>query len=394
MALTEMHLRNAKPSEKPYKMQDDGGLYLDVAPSGTKSWRLRCWQQGKEKRVTLGRYPQMSLKEARLERDRIKNALLLNEDPFIENNNKDEPSLTFEKVVREWWERHKLGLRSTKNIQTMEHRIEAYVLSQFRGRHPADIIPREILNVLRGLESRGTIETAHRVFDLYRQIFKYAFLLGHIERNPIMDLRGALSPRKPIHHASVTKPAAIADLICSIHSYKGYFVRMAMLFSAYTFGRPGEVRHAEWIEFDMSAEEWRIPKEKMKAHRPHVVPLSMQVLTLLRDMQQWTGHGQYVFPNRNTPSGSNCMSENTVNKALRIMGYDQSTMTAHGFRSMASTILNEQGTWSRDAIERQLAHVEGNHIRAAYNYAEYLPERRKMMQWWADYLDELKESKK
>jgi integrase len=224
------------------------------------------------------------------------------------------------------------------------------------------------------------------VIQICGQVFRYAIACEHCEYDPTQPIRGPLEPVRPGHFASVTRPADVGQLLRSVDAYPHPVVRHAMQFSALVFLRPGEVRHTEWTEID--GDELRIPGEKMKMKRPHIVPLARQTVELLQKMKQLTGHGKYVFPSNRSPKGDRPMSENTVLVALRSMGYEKDQMTAHGFRSMASTLLNENG-FNRDWIERQLAHVEGNGVRAAYNYAEYLPERRKMMQWWADYLDGL-----
>ena len=235
------------------------------------------------------------------------------------------------------------------------------------------------------------MDTAHRAHQNCGQVFRYAVATGRAERDPCGDLRGALPPVREKHHASLTDPKAIGGLLRAIDGYKGAFVtKAAMNLAPLVFVRPGELRQAEWAEFNLDAAEWRIPGEKMKMRDPHIVPLSVQAVAILRELHPLTGRGRYVFPSARTPSGGRCMSENAVLAALRRLGYGKDDMTGHGFRSMASTLLNEQG-WHRDAIERQLAHAERNAVRAAHNYAEHLPERRKMMQAWADYLDGLKQ---
>jgi integrase len=244
--------------------------------------------------------------------------------------------------------------------------------------------------VLRRIENRGAIETAHRIHQICGQVFRYAIATGKAERDVSSDLRGALPPTRKRHHATIVEPKKIAELLKAIQSYEGYFVtKCALQLAPLFFVRPGELRKAEWSEFNFETAEWRIPAEKMKMRATHIVPLSAQAILILRELETLTGNSQYVFPSIRTLRRP--MSDNTVLGALRRLGYSKDEMTGHGFRSMASTLLNEQG-WNRDAIERQLAHAERNNIRAAYNYAEYLPERRKMMQHWADYLDTLTNS--
>lgn len=240
---------------------------------------------------------------------------------------------------------------------------------------------------MRRIESRGVLETAHRVLQQCGQVFRYAVATGRAERDPSTDLKGALPPVKVKHHASIVEPKLIGELLRAISRYSGSFITASALrFAPLVFARPGELRRAEWTEFDLDKAEWRIPASKMKMASTHIVPLSKQAMAIVEALKPVTGSGKYLFPSIRTATRP--MSENTINAALRRLGYSGDEMTGHGFRSMASTLLNEQG-WNRDAIERQLAHSERDGVRAAYNYAEYLPERREMMQAWADYLDEL-----
>jgi integrase len=250
-----------------------------------------------------------------------------------------------------------------------------------------DLKTKDMLSLAHRIEAKGTIETTRRVLQICSQVFRYAIACEYCEYDPTQNTRGALVTAKPGHFASLTHPADVALLLRSIDAYPQTIVRYAMQFSALTFCRPGEVRHAEWSEIDKN--EWHIPEGKMKMKRPHIVPLATQTLALLDEIRLLTGHGQYVFPSSRAPNGDRPISDATVLVALRSMGYTKEQMTPHGFRHMASTLLNENG-FNRDWIERQLAHVEGNSVRAAYNYAEYLPERRQMMQWFADYLDRLR----
>jgi integrase len=251
-----------------------------------------------------------------------------------------------------------------------------------------DITPYVLLTTLRRIESRGALETAHRALQNCSQVFRYAVATGRAERDPSGDLRGALPPAKGRHHASITDPIAIGELMRLLEGYQGSFVtKCALQLAPLLFVRPGELRRAEWSEINLEKAEWRIPGEKMKMGAVHIVPLSVQAVQILRELKALTGDRKYVFPGVRTPTRP--MSENTVNAALRRLGYAKEELTGHGFRSMASTLLNEHG-WNRDAIERQLAHAERDSVRAAYNYAEHLVERRKMMQEWADYLDSLK----
>ncbi len=267
----------------------------------------------------------------------------------------------------------------------------AEILREHSDSLVAEVTAPELLSALHRVEKRGAIETAHRILQICSQVFRYAIATGRAERNVSVDLIGALAPVKKRHHASITDPVEVGKLLRIIDGYEGFFVtKCALQLAPLFFVRPGELRHAEWSEFDFEKAEWRIPAEKMKMREQHIVPLSTQAITILQELKALTGDGKYVFPS--IRSSKRPMSENTVLGALRRLGYTADEMTGHGFRSLASTLLNEN-SWNRDAIERQLAHAERNNIRAAYNYAEYLPERRKMMQWWADYLDELKNAK-
>jgi integrase len=252
-------------------------------------------------------------------------------------------------------------------------------------RHINEITAPELLTVLRRVENRGALETAHRINQICGQVFRYAIATGRAERDISADLKGALPPTRVKHHASITEPKQVGELMRAINSYSGSFTTaIALKLSAILFVRPGELRQAEWSEIDFENKEWRIPAEKMKMRELHIVPLCKQAISLLEELRPLTGRAKYLFPSVRTDTRP--MSNNTINASLRRLGYTKEQMTAHGFRSMASTILNEQG-WNRDAIERQLAHSEKDGVRAAYNYAQYLPERKKMMQAWADYLD-------
>lgn len=387
--LTERAIRSIKPADKPRRLFDAGGLYLEVAASGGKWWRLKYRFDNKEKRLSLGVFPRVSLKEARCKRDNVRRMLDNGKDPGVvrkaEKAARNELNAdSFEAIAREWLKKFSPNWaksHASKIIRRLENDVFPYV-----GNRPIrQLAAPELLTVARRIESRGALETAHRALQNCGQVFRYAVATGRAERNPVADLRGALPPPKEKHHASLTDPKAVGALMRAVHGYQGHNVtRCALKLAPLTFVRPGELRRAEWAEIDLEKAEWRIPSEKMKSRVPHVVPLSRQAVDVLRELQPLTGTGRYLFPGLR--SAARPMSENTVNGALRRLGYGREEMTGHGFRSMASTILNEQG-WNRDAIERQLAHGERDAVRAAYNYAEHLPERRKMMQSWADYLD-------
>ncbi|NJD05586.1 MAG: DUF4102 domain-containing protein [Methylococcaceae bacterium] len=393
MPLTDTAIRNAKPGEKPVKLADEKGLFLLIVPAGGKWWRLKYRFGGKEKLLSLGTYPEVGLKDARDKRDDARKQLAQGIDPGETRKAmkaaQSADADTFEVVAREWHTKFS-PTWTAEHAERILSRFQRDVFPWIGGRPIREITAPDLLTVLRRIESRGALDTAHRAHQNCGQVFRYAVATGRAERDPTGDLRGALPPAKDKHHASITDPQAIGDLLRAIEGYQGSFVtKSAMQLAPLVFVRPGELRSAEWSEIDMDKSEWRIPAEKMKMRDPHIVPLSVQAVAILREIRPLTGRGRYVFPSARTPNGDRCMSENAVLAALRRMGYAKDEMTGHGFRSMASTLLNEQG-WHRDAIERQLAHAERNAVRAAYNYAEHLPERRRMMQAWADYLHGLK----
>jgi len=392
MALTDKTIRAVKHGHKPVRLFDSGGLYLEVAPNGGKWWRLKYRFTGKEKRLSLGVYPHISLKQARDRRDDAKKLLANGVDPS-EQRKATKAAVTeraansFEAVAREWFasfSKKWVKGHSDKILRRLEHNVYPHI----GGRPIAEITSKEMLSVLRKVEDRGAIETAHRTKQNCSQVFRYAVATGRADRDPTVELRGALAPAKERHHPSITEPKAIGALLRAIDGYEGSMVtQCALKLAPLTFVRPGELRRAEWSEFNLDKAEWRIPAARMKMREQHIVPLSKQAVAALAALHPLTGSGSYVFPGART--NGRPMSENTVNAALRRLGYSKDQMTGHGFRSMASTHLNEQG-WHRDAIERQLAHAERDDVRAAYNFAEHLPERRKMMQAWADYLDGLR----
>lgn len=394
MALTDTAVRQAKPTAKARKLYDRGGLYCLVTPTGNKWWRLKFRIGGVEKLLSLGVYPAVGLQKARERRDAARRLLADGIDPSAQRKAdrtaQTEAEMrehdTFEAVAREWFEKYSPSW-APSHAETVIRRLERDVFAWVGNRPIAEITATELLEILRRIESRGALETAHRVKQIVGQVFRYAVATGRAGRDPTADLRGALPPVREKHHAALTKPADAAGLMRAIQSYKGSFiVRCAMRFTALTFCRPGEIRKAEWKEIDSENHLWRIGAERMKMRREHLVPLSRQALEVLRELHPLTGSGRFIFPGR-TPARP--MSENAITAALRRMGYERSEATAHGFRTTASTLLNEMGTWSADAIERQLAHAERDEIRGAYNRAEHLDERRRMMQAWADYLDNL-----
>jgi integrase len=393
MALTDTALRQAKPTSRTRKLFDGGGLYLLIAPTGGKWWRLKYRFGGKEKLLSLGTYPGVGLREARERRESARRLLRSGIDPSEQRKTQKTAQKiaeacqlnTFEIVARDWFGKYSAPWASS-HAETVLRRLERDVFPWLARRPISEITAAELLTALRRIESRGALETAHRVKQIIGQVFRYAVATGVASRDLTADLRGALPPVRESHHAALTNPAEVAGLVRAIQAYSGSFiVRSALLFSAYTFGRPGEIRAAEWREIDFEHGVWRIGAERMKMRREHLVPLARQVVELLREIHPLTGGSRYIFTGR---TAARCLSENALTAALRRMGFERTEMTAHGFRTTASTLLNEQG-WNRDAIERQLAHAERDEVRAAYNRAEHLGERRKMMQFWADYLDSL-----
>lgn len=397
MALTDTAIRKASPREKAVRLFDERGLYLEVAPSGGKLWRWKYRIGGKEKRLALGAYPDVSLKAAREKRDGARQALAAGIDP---GDAKKAQKLamagadSFEAVAREWHAKFSPSWAPDHATRILR-RLEVDVFPWIGKRGIGTIKAPDVLSLLRRIEHRGALQTAHRAMQNCGQVFRYAVATGRAERDSTADLRGALPPVREEHHASITDPKQIGALLRALSAYRGSFVtQCALRLAPLVFVRPGELRKAEWQEFDLDAAEWRIPGERMKMKEVHIVPLSEQAVVILREIEPLTGRGipakpdapRYVFPgarDRTRP-----MSEGAVLAALRRIGYTGKEMTGHGFRSMASTRLHEMG-WTSEVIERQLAHAERNKVKAAYNYAEHLPERRKMMQAWADYLDSL-----
>lgn len=389
MPLTDTAVRNAKPGPKPVKMYDESGLFLLLQPNGGKWWRFKYRFGGKEKLLSFGTYPEVSLKDAREKRDQARKQIAAEIDPGEHRKahkvaKQDRAANSFEVIAREWFGKYSPNWAPTHSDKIIR-RFEKDIFPWLGGRPIAEITAPELLTVVRRIEDRGALETAHRALQNCGQVFRYAVATGRAERDPSGDLRGALPPPKEKHHASITDPKAIGELLRAIEGYQGSpITKYALKLAPLLFVRPGELRKAEWSELNLDGAEWRIPAARMKMREQHIVPLSTQAIEILKELQPLTGAGQYVFPGART--NGRPMSENTINAALRRLGFSSDEMTGHGFRSMASTHLNEQG-WNRDAIERQLAHAERNAIRAAYNYAEHLPERKRMMQHWADYLD-------
>ncbi|MCC7082356.1 MAG: tyrosine-type recombinase/integrase [Burkholderiales bacterium] len=392
MPLTDIAIRSAKPQARTVRLFDGGGLYLEVSPAGGKWWRWKYRFDGKEKRLSFGVYPDVSLKSARDRRDDARKLLANDVDPgeqrkAIKSAKGDRAANSFEVIAREWFAKFSPSWAANHSSKILR-RLERDIFPWIGARPIAEIAASELLSALRRIEGRGAIETAHRASQNCGQVFRYAVATGRAERDPTGDLRGALAPTRETHLASIVEPKAIGELLRAIDGYEGSLVtKCALRLAPLVFVRPGELRRAEWTEFDLDGAEWHIPAARMKMREQHIVPLSTQAVEVMRELKPLTGQGRYVFPGART--NGRPMSENTVNAALRRLGYASDQMTGHGFRSMASTRLNEQG-WHRDAIERQLAHAERDAVRAAYNFAEHLPERKRMMQSWADYLDTLR----
>jgi len=388
--LTDVKVKNAKPREKPHKLSDERGLYLLVTPAGGKWWRFDYRFAGRRKTLSLGTYPDVSLQKARKKREAAREQVAAGTDPSqVRKAEKlaQASAESFEAIALEWHARCSPNW-SDKYATKVLARLKANVFPWVGKKAAMDIEPPELLAVLRRMESRGAVDTARRVRMHCGQVFRYAIATGRAQRDPAADLKGAIVPPRVIHFPTITDPRAVGALLRAIDEFSGHFAtKCALRLAPLLFVRPGELRQAEWAEFDLDAAEWRIPASKMKMAVAHIVPLSEQAVAILRELHPLTGRGRYVFPS--VRSAKRPMSENTLNAALRRLGYTKDEITAHGFRSMASTLLHEQG-WPSDVIERQLAHAERNNVKAAYNRAQHLSERRKMMQSWADYLDALR----
>jgi integrase len=393
--LKDVALRNAKPSAKPRKLSDGGGLHILIQPTGGKLWRLAYRFDGKQKTLALGIYPAVSLEEARRRRDEAKQHLARSVDPSVQRKADKQAGKdsSFRAVAEELIAKLEREGRAQATL-SKKHWLLSFAYPAFGHRPIAEITARELLALLREIEGRGLYETARRLRSTCGMVCRYATATGRAERDISLDLRGALTAPRVNHRATIIDPKSIGALLRAIDGFEGQPTTCAALrLAAYVFVRPGELRHAEWKEFDLDAAVWSIPAEKMKMRRPHRVPLARQPLAVLRELQAITGNGRWLFPSVRTFTRP--ISENTLNAALRRLGYGSEEMCTHGFRGMASTRLNEMGRWNPDAIERQLAHQEANAVRRAYTHAaEFWTERVQMMQAWADYLDGLKEGGK
>ena len=392
--LTDTEIRGLKPREKPYKRTDGRGLYVIVNPNGSVWWRFKYRYVGREKLLSLGTYPDTSLKLAREKRDQARKLLAQDIDPSAHRQaEKTARTNTLSAIAEEWFRAGCPGGNNrqlkTTTIGQLRQRFDKYLKPRLGARPVAAITVQDLRKVLLKIQDSGTLETAHRVRALAERIFRFAIATGRAERNVAGDLRGTLTAVATTHFAAITEPDKIGELLRAIDGYQGQpSVMYALRIAPYVFVRPGELRGAQWSEIDLKSANWVIPEARMKMGRSHMVPLSKQVMTILRDLHEITGEGDLLFPGLR--SKSRPISDNSLNAALRRLGYAKTEMTAHGFRTTASTQLHELGFDTGD-IELQLAHIDRNQIRATYNRAQRITERRKMMQEWANYLDKLRD---
>jgi integrase len=391
--LSDIQVKNTKPKEIDYKLADGGGLYLLVTTTGGKLWRMDYRFSDKRKTASFGAYPAITLADARQRREDAKKLLASDVDPgetkkAQKSAQGEQDANTFEVIAREWHSKYSHTWVPSHALHKLE-RLEKNVFPWIGRRPIKELTAPDVLAVLRRMESRNVLDTAHRVRFECGAIFRYAVATGRADRDPVADLKGALPPVKNGHHAAPTDPKDVAPLLRAIDEFQGSFVvKCALQLAPLLFVRPGELRAAEWSEFDFEKAEWNIPAEKMKMKVAHLVPLSRQTLKVLDELKPLTGHSRYVFPCHRSPL--RCMSENAVNAGLRRMGFEKSEITGHGFRAMARTILDEVLQVRPDFIEHQLAHAVKDPNGRAYNRTAHLVERKKMMQTWADYLDDLK----
>jgi integrase len=392
MPISDAQLRAFRPRDKAFKIFDGGGLYVEVTPSGGKLWRLKYRFEGKEQRLALGAYPDVPLKDARSKRDDARRELAAGRDPGVQR--KLEKALkagggtSFEAVAIEWLEKFSAGWAPITRKQA-ESRLRNMVFPQIGKMEISSIKPLDVLAVLRRIEEREALETAHRVRQRCSEVFRYAVATGRAERDVTADLRGAVPPPQVTHMPTLTDPKAVGSLLRAIDGYDGELTtRCALRLAPLVFVRPGELRSAEWAELNLEDAEWNIPAAKMKMREPHLVPLARQAIAIFQELQPLTGRGRYVFPSARTTERP--MSDAAINAALRRMGYLSTDITSHGFRAMARTMLDEVLGVAPHLIEHQLAHAVKDPLGRAYNRTKHLPDRRDMMQRWADYLDQLK----
>ncbi len=393
MSLSDVAVRSAKPAAKQFKLFDDGGLFLIVRPSGGKLWRFKYRHAGKEQQLSLGSYPDVGLKEARARRDEARKVVSRGANPAFEKKRAAAAAAisaanTFQLVGEEFVKKREA--EGVAEITATKMRwLLAEMMADLGNRPIAEIEPYELLAVLRRVELSGRRETAGRMLSFSGRVFRFAIATTRARRDIAADLKGALTAPKVKHHGAIIDPKAVGGLMRAIDGFEGSPLTLwALRLAPHVFLRPGELRKAEWAEIDLEGATWRVPGARMKMKREHVVPLSTQAIAILTEAKQLTGRGRYVFPSIRTPKRP--LSENTLNAALRRLGYAGDEMTSHGFRSTASTLLNESGLWSADAIERALAHGDADSVRAAYHRGAHWAERVRMAQWWSDYLDRLR----
>lgn len=395
--LTDLQVSKARLKNKDYKLADGGGMYLLVTVSGGKLWRYDYRFGGKRKTISFGAYPVVTLADARQYREDAKKLLKDSIDPSANRKAVEEAKAaatavdlnTFEKIAREWLAKNE-PVWSTGHTATVKTRLEKDVFTQIGSKPVASVTASDVRELLLRVEARGAVDTALRIKIICGQVFRYAVAHGHLEYDPSVSLKPSeiFQKREVKHHAAITDPKELAPLLRAIDNYHGTFiVRFALKLAPMLFVRPGELRRMEWSEIDLGEGLWSIPAVKMKTRQPHLVPLSLQAVSILKELHQLTGGGQYAFPGR---TSSRPMSENSVNAALRYMGYDKTLMTGHGFRAVARTILDEVLRFRLDHIEAQLAHAVRDVNGRAYNRTSFLDDRKQMMQQWADYLDNLK----
>lgn len=392
MALSDLACRNAKPGASVTKLSDGGGLQLWVQPGGTKLWRLAYRFGGKQKLLALGAYPLTTLADARRARDDNKRLLAAGSDPSearkAEKRARHAPGTTFREIADEYVAKLKREGRAEATLSKTEWLL-SFAYPTMGSRNIREITAPDVLHALRTVESRGRHESARRMRSTVGAVFRYAIATARADTDPTLALQGALTRPTVVSRAAPTDPKALGGLLRAIDAFEGQATtRGALRLLPLLFPRPGELRAAEWSEFDLEARVWSIPASRMKMRRPHRVPLSKQAVAILTDLKSATGWGVLVFPSVRTVRRP--ISDNTLNAALRRLGFTKDEVTAHGFRATASTLLNESGKWSYDAIERQLAHIETNDVRRAYARGDHWQERTEMMQWWADYIESVK----
>ncbi len=389
MALTDTQIRNAQLKDRPYKLSDGGGLHLLVKPSGTKLWRLKYRHEGKEKLLSFGAYPDVTLKAARKARDDARELIAQDLDPseqrrearLAAQRNSDN---TFAVLAKAYIEKRKVEGRTKTTIHKNEWLLEM-ANAEFGSLPASQVKAPHILKSLKKVEARGTFETARRLKTVIGSVLRYGIALGILDADPTPALQGAIAAPPPKSHAAITDKKEFGKLLCAVDGFEGQTAtRIALQLMALLYPRPGELRQAEWSEFDLDEAVWMVPATRMKMRRPHRVPLPKAAIDLLKELHAITGHGQLAFPS--IRSLARPMSNNTMNAALRRMGYTNEEMTSHGFRASFSTLANESGQWNPDVIERALAHIESNDVRRAYLRGEHWEERVRMANWWADEL--------